>query len=504
VTSTSTAPRPAPGLSDEDVGRFGYRQPARRTLRAFTSFAVGFSFISITSGTFASYGFVLNTSGPRGIFNWLIAGAGQILVALIFMAFAARIPLAGYSYQWASRIVGPRIGWAFGWLCYAFLAVVVVAVDYGFATQAFMPLFDIEVTTSSAQVVTVLTLVAQAIFIIASTRLTALVNGAAVGAEIAGMLGLTVVLLVAVAITGDGSVSNLTSSGIVDDGAGSGYWAYNGPFMLAILIGAYTIVGFESAANLAEETEHPTRVVPPAMFRAVTASVVIGFIFLVALTLAVPDVAAISKEASPVAAVIDAQLGGTFGRVFLAFVVVAIFANGLVIMMSGSRLVFAMSRDRRFPGHQLFGRVSHSTGTPIWATLLILAGGVIFTLVFKTDALVKLFTAGTILPALIYLVTVLLYIAARRRLRALPTTFDLGRWEIPVVVGALAWLVFELTVLTLPSEFFDPVKLVGVMLVIGVVVYAALYAADRHAFAAEPGDPLDALPSSPPVPSEAS
>jgi amino acid transporter len=490
-------------LNDEDIDRYGYRQPAKRTLKAFTSFAIGFSFISITSGTFASYGFVLNTSGPRGIFNWLIAGAGQILVALIFMAFAARIPLAGYSYQWASRIIGPRLGWAFGWLCYAFLAIVVVAVDYGFATQAFMPLFNIEVTTGLAQLVTVLTLIAQAILIIASTRLTALINGAAVGAEIAGMLGLTVVLLVVVLVTGDGSVSNITSSGVIDSGGGTGYWAYNGPFMLAILIGAYTIVGFESAANLAEETEHPTRVVPRAMFRAVTASVVIGFIFLLAVTVAVPDIPGISKEASPVAAIIEAQLGGTFGRVFLAFVVVAIFANGLVIMMSGSRLVFAMSRDRRFPGHQLFARVAHSTGTPVWATLLILTGGVIFTLVFQTDALVKLFTASTILPALIYLATVLLYLAARPRLRALPTTFDLGRWETPVLLGALLWLVFELTVLTLPSAFFDPVKLVGMMLVIGVVVYVVMYVSDRKAFQAEPGESLEDL-AAVPSPVEAS
>jgi amino acid transporter len=256
--------------ADHNLEQYGYQQQLGRSLSSFTSFAVGFSFISITSGIFASYGFALNNSGPRGIWLWIVAGIGQILVALIFMQFAARIPIAGYSYQWASRLLNPRLGWGFGWMSYAFLAVVVVAVDYGFATQAFMPLFGIEPSVGNAQLVTVLTLVAQAALIVLSTRVTALINGSAVGAEIIGMIGLTVVLLVAALISGDGSTSNLTSSGTIDDS--SGYWAYNGPFFLATLIGAYTIVGFESAANLAEETEEPTKVVPMAMLRAVVVS----------------------------------------------------------------------------------------------------------------------------------------------------------------------------------------------------------------------------------------
>ena len=45
----------------------------------------------------------------------------------------------------------------------------------------------------------------------------------------------------------------------------AGYYAWLGPFMLATLLGAYTIVGFESASNLAEETHEPHQVIPKAM-----------------------------------------------------------------------------------------------------------------------------------------------------------------------------------------------------------------------------------------------
>ena len=48
--------------------RFGYGQQFVRSLRHFESFAVAFSFISITTGIFTTYAFALATggTGPSG------------------------------------------------------------------------------------------------------------------------------------------------------------------------------------------------------------------------------------------------------------------------------------------------------------------------------------------------------------------------------------------------------------------------------------------------------
>ena len=174
-----------------------------------------------------------------------------------------------------------------------------------------------------------------------------------------------------------------------------------------------------------------------AMLRAVVVRVVVGLVFLIALTVAMTDIPGTTASAAPVSFIMEDQLGATVKDLFLVVVNVAIFANGLIIMMSGSRLVFAMSRDKRFPGHQLFGRVIPSTATPAWAVGLIMVGGIVFTLVFSTDALFKLFTAGSILPALIYLATVLMYLKVRPKLKLIPSTMTLGRWE-PFVVDRRA------------------------------------------------------------------
>ena len=82
--------------------------------------------------------------------------------------------------------------------------------------------------------------------------------------------------------------------------------------MLGFLLGAFTIVGFESAANLAEETNDPERVVPRAMWQAVLASGVLGFFFILAVTLAAGDPVALAESGTPIADVIDNDPG--FGR----------------------------------------------------------------------------------------------------------------------------------------------------------------------------------------------
>ena len=70
----------------------------------------------MTSGLFADYGEGLRAGGPVFIWSWLIVGAGQFLVAMVFAQLARQIPLSGYAYQWTSRINGPSLGWFTGFV----------------------------------------------------------------------------------------------------------------------------------------------------------------------------------------------------------------------------------------------------------------------------------------------------------------------------------------------------------------------------------------------------
>jgi amino acid transporter len=471
---------------DSLLDHYGYRQQFARTLRHFGSFAVAFSFISITTGIFTTYGFALTTGGgPRGIWTWLIVAAGQSLVALVYGALATRVPLSGYSYQWASRLASTGVGWWLGWMSFAFLSIVTVSVDYGLVEVAFQPLIGEAFSPTSAALETLAVLAIQAALIIISTRVTTRVNNTAVATEVIGIAGLTVLLVIVAAIRSKGHWANVVSAGVVPH---AGYYNWLGPFMLATLLGAYTIVGFEAASNLAEETHEPHKTIPKAMIRAVLASGIVGFAFLIALTYATSSVKAASADSAPVAFIIHDVLGGVVQKLFLILVCISIFACGLVIMVTNGRLIFAMARDRRLPGHQMLSRVPKATGGPSWATILAAVIGAAITLVLRTHtgALATLFTASTIMPALLYAATVILYVAVGRRHGQARHSF-LGRWEIPVVAGALIWLAYELIILIGPGEFRDAQYYVLGSLGLGLIVYAALWMLEPRAMRTEPG-----------------
>ncbi|MGW2272921.1 APC family permease [Streptomyces yangpuensis] len=473
----------------DDAGPGGYRQELKRTLGPFQVFAISFAFISVAVGVFGTYDEVLRTAGPVGIWLWLIAAAGQTLVALVVAQFAARITLSGSSYQWASRLADTRIGWWFGWLTFCYLAIAVVAIDNALASEAFMPLVGMAADEDTARVITLVVLLVQAVVAIASTRLVGWINSAAVGLEVALVVVVAIALVIAVVVTGDGSAANLTSRGVAAHEPG--YFAVGGGLMLAMIMGLATLVGFDSAANLAEEAKDPHRSVPRAIVGSVVAAGILGMLFLIALTVAIEDLPRISADGSPVAAIMRERLGPGAEKGLLVAVSFAFFGAGVVVMVSCSRLVYAMSRDMRFPAHRLMRRVSPRTQTPVPATLLILALGFVLMVALPGAALLELITASTILPALIYGATIVLYLAVRRRLGRREGAFDLGRLELPVAVCALVWTLFALFVLVTPREALVPVVIVGGLLLLGGLFFLGMLLFDRGALDAEPGDDTD-------------
>lgn len=490
---SKTHPQSVVAIGDDAaVSHAGYKQQFARTLGKFGSFAVAFSFISITTGLFSTYGFVLNAAGPAGIWSWPIATVGTILVALVYGMLASRIPLSGYSYQWASRLASPKVGWWYGWMSFAFLSIVTVAVDYGLTQAALVPLLNLTYTPMTGASITLVVLVIQMILIIWSTPITTKINNLAVGAEIIAMVGLTVLIGGVVLAGKHGDLGNLTSIGTLPT---EGYYGWLGPFMLSALLGCYTLVGWESAANLAEETVNAKQIVPRSMVRALILSGGVGMLFLMAITAAIGDVAKVSADASPVALIITETLGESVKTAMLIVVSVAIFACGLVIMVTNSRLIYAMARDGRLPASTQLSKVPRATGGPIWAT--VLGAGVSIAIVISfgqnADALGQLLGAATLMPALLYSGTVVLYIVTRRKFTHHPDDFQLGKWEFPVVAGAVVWLALEVCIFIIPDDFRAAQKYTAGSLVVGLFVLLYVNARNGHVFEVEAGVEADQL-----------
>jgi amino acid transporter len=115
-----------------DLAGFGYGQQLRRKVSTYGSFAAGFSFVSILTTVCQLFFFGFGFGGPAFFWTWPIVLVGQGLVALCFAELAARYPISGAIYQWATRL-----GWTAGWLMV--IAQVVTLASAAVALQVVLP-----------------------------------------------------------------------------------------------------------------------------------------------------------------------------------------------------------------------------------------------------------------------------------------------------------------------------------------------------------------------------
>ena len=450
--------------SDQQVmATFHYKQELRRTIRLFGSFAVAFSFISITTGIFLNYSLVLDGAGPAGFWTWPIVTIGQLLVALVFAELAGRMPLTGYSYQWVTRLAGPGWGWFTGWVAVCFLIIVVPSVDHALASVIGY-VAGVDESSLWLKVIVCMTMVTQALIHVLGVRLANLINSVAVFTEVVGMVGL-VVLFAGLMIYKQPSGEILWERGAQFESAAelSGpetpsvpaaveqegpYWQ---AFLMACLMGAYTLVGFESAANLSEETVNAERTVPKAVVWSVVVSGTVGTLFLVLTSLGIEDLEAVKKEPYPLPTIIESNLGSLVGAGFFVLVGVSIFACGLIIMASGSRPIYAMARDNVFPFSNVFKQVPSKTSVPVAAVVLVLLVGILAELF--SDSLQDLIQSAAVLPAVIYLVTICSYLRGRHAMSPRFGTFSLGRSGPGVALVAIIWLLLIISILSIPMQF---------------------------------------------------
>jgi amino acid transporter len=148
-------------------------------------------------------------------------------------------------------------------------------------------------------------------------------------------------------------------------------------------------VGFETAANLAEETEHPKRDIPRAVLFAVIAATVFYLIASYAQVAGFHfDLGKIAKVASaPLFALAGPHSGGGYGSVAIRrltelLVLFDMLAVLIGISVSGPRGLFAMARDRRLP--PFLASVSRRRGTPLGANIFVVAFYAVFALLTVT------------------------------------------------------------------------------------------------------------------------
>ncbi|MDS0132110.1 MULTISPECIES: amino acid permease [unclassified Amycolatopsis] len=367
---------PAPDDSSE-LEKFGYRQELERSLGSFSSFAAGFSYISILTGVFQLFFFGFGSGGPAFIWTWPLVFIGQFAVALCFAELAGQYPLAGSVYQWAKQIAKPATSWLAGWIMIigAIVTAAAVAVAYQIILPQVSTAFQIvgsdedaglTSTPGGAQnaIILALVLVVFATIVnIIGVKLMAKINNFGVAVE----LGASILLVIALAI------HIKRGPGLVFDTAGTGEghsFGYLGAFLVASLMSAYVFYGFDTAGSLAEETTQPRRHAPRAILRAITAAFIVGGLIMLFGMMAVGDLSAKELSTSGMPYLLKSTLGEGLGDAFLICSAIAITVCCLAVQTAAIRMTWAMARDGRLPFSTAMAKVSPRSKTPVLPALL--------------------------------------------------------------------------------------------------------------------------------------
>ena len=365
------------GNDSGELAGFGYKQELDRSLGNFSSFAAGFSYISILTGVIQLFAFGFGFAGPAVWWTWLIVFSGQMLVALNFAELAGQYPLAGSVYQWSKRVAGDFASWMTGWIYVVGSIVTVAAVAV--AWQVVLP----QVSTSFQ----ILGSKADAgLYFTKGGAQNALLLGAilVVFATIVNMLGVKVMSR----INNFGVLAELIGSSLLvillifhfhrgpqivlhNLGAGAGHsWHYFGAFIIGGIMSAYVMYGFDTAGTLAEETHDPRRAAPPAILRALATAALIGGLLILFSLMSVKNITDKNIVALGLPYIFKQALGNTTGNVFLIDCAIAITVCTLAIETACIRLMFAMARDGRLPFGNQIARVSGRRKVPIVPALV--------------------------------------------------------------------------------------------------------------------------------------
>ena len=433
------------GHSDEALlHRLGYAQVLYREMGGFSNFAISFTIISILAGCLTSYYIAFNFGGPVAItWGWLIVGAFSIIVSMAMGEIASSMPTAGALYFWASKLGNPAWGWFTGWFNLVGQISVTAAIDYGAATftTALLNLWFPDVVSTETSTIFIVFTVIIALHIalnLLNINLLAQLNTISAWWH---MVGVAVVVVILAIVPEHQSVAFVFTETI--DNTGFTGVAFGYVFVLGLIMSAYTITGYDASAHMSEETRQASRAAAIGMVMSVVASVFFGFILLVAVTFAVPDVqGTLDAVANAVVYIWTTSLGNAWAEFLLLIAVVAQFFCGTASVTSASRMMFAFSRDRAVPGSTLWRKVARNR-VPVNAVIAIgvLAWLIMVPSLFSLVAYLVATSIAVIGLNIAFALPIILRIKAGDSFEA--GAWSLGRhykWISPVAVVYIAFI----------------------------------------------------------------
>ena len=271
-----------------ELGALGYAQELFRTMGGFSNFAISFSIISILTGAVTLYEHGLAMGGPAEMaFGWPLVTLFTLAVALSMAELASSLPTSGAMYHWASRLGGKGWGWFTAWFNITGQLSALAAIDYGCALFV-TPLLGLcrrhangcswSMPPSCCRTRS------------STTSASAWSPGSTTSASPSTSSGV-IAIVGALMLFAPKQPRRLLLRARSRPTPRAG--PTGGRSSIGLLQAQWTFTGYDASASVSEETVDPRRRVPWGIVMAVVVSSVVGYLLLIALTLAIKDIAAV-------------------------------------------------------------------------------------------------------------------------------------------------------------------------------------------------------------------
>jgi len=382
-----------------------------------------------------------------GTYSLIAFVACALVVALIILCFAevgSRFDETGGPYLYAREAFQPAVAFEIGWLFWlvritAFAANCNLLINYlsFFWTSATLPLWR--------ALIIVLVVVMLAIVNLLGIRQAAIVSNL-----------FTVGKLVPIIIFIAAGLFFLNPQAFEP-----GPTPTTDAFSQSVLLLVYAFTGFEMATIPAGEVRDPQRSLPRAL---VIAILVVAVLYIMIQVVCVGTLPGLAQSQKPLADAGSQFLGAAGGAIISAGAVVSITGNLNILLLSGSRLPFAMAEQKQLPA--FVGRIHRRFFTPYVSIVITAACMLILTL--KSSFLAAL-TISVIARLITYGATCLALPVFRARRNAPVAVFRLPGGVVIAILSLLliAWLLSHIKLAEAQAA--------AVAAAVGLVIYLAYW-----------------------------
>jgi amino acid transporter len=213
----------------------------------------------------------------------------------------------------------------------------------------------------------------------------------------------------------------------------------SGAFSQSVLLLVYAFTGFEMATIPAGEVRDPQRNLPRALLIAI---LVVAVLYILIQIVCVGTLPGLAQSQKPLADAGSQFLGAAGGAIISAGAIISITGNLNILMLSGSRLPFAMAEQKQLPA--FIGSIHRSFFTPYIA--IVITAALMLFLTLKSSFVAAL-TISTLARLVTYGATCLALPVLRRRADQPAAAFRLPAGPIiaMLVLVVIVWLLLHST-----------------------------------------------------------